>query len=146
LRKKGQIAILFEKFSMIEQSKALYKEVIEGKTAHHGRSHPETLMSIGNYADLLKQEGTAEARAEAKPLYKEVMEGNTAQLGRSHPSTLLSIGTYADLVRREGAAEALAEAQALLREVVAGFEAQFPPSHPWLTWAKGALARAEASG
>jgi hypothetical protein len=30
--------------------------------------------------------------------------------------------------------------------VVAGFEAQFPPSHPWLTWAKGALARAEASG
>ena len=39
----------------------------------------------------------------------------------------------------------MAEAQALLREAVAGFEAQFPPSHPWLTWAKGALARAEAA-
>jgi hypothetical protein len=95
---------------------------------------------------MLQKEGTAEALAEAKPLYKEVMEGRIAQLGRSHPGTLLSVGTYANVLQKEGTAEALAEAQALLREVVAGFEAQFPPSHPRLTWAKGALARAEASG
>jgi hypothetical protein len=100
---------------------------------------------VGNYAGLLQQEGTAEALAEAKALIKEVMEGRIAQLGRSHPHALLGIGTYADLVAKEGTAEASAEAQALLREVVAGFEAQFPPSHPWLTWAKGALARAEAA-
>ena len=97
-RKKFQIATLFDKFGRTEQSKALYKEVIEGFTAHHGRSHLATLMSVGNYAELLRQEGTAEARVEVKPLYKEVIEGKTAHHGRSHPSTLLSVGSYADLV------------------------------------------------
>ena len=52
--------------------------------------------TIGNYANLLRLQGTTEALAEAKLLYKEAIEGLTSHHSRSHPVTLFSVGGYAD--------------------------------------------------
>jgi uncharacterized protein YlaN (UPF0358 family) len=76
-------------------AKPLYQEVIDGQCKHYGESHPDTLVTKGNYAGLLQEEGTAESLALAKPLYQEVIDGQCKHYGESHPSTLLSRGRLA---------------------------------------------------
>jgi hypothetical protein len=113
----------------VAEAKALYREVVAGRTAHYGAQHVETLTSKMNLAILLETEGTAEAVAEAKALYREVVAGFTAHYGAQHVRTLASKMNLANLLKNEGTAEAVAEAKALYREVVAGFTAHHGATH-----------------
>eukprot|EP01047_Picozoa_sp_COSAG01_P132136 COSAG01_NODE_61952_length_287_cov_0.553191_1_plen_81_part_10 len=79
-----------------------------GATAYYGAQHVETLPGKMNLAILLKNEGTAEAVAEAKALYREVVAGRTAHYGAQHVATLTSKMNLAILLKNEGTAEAVA--------------------------------------
>jgi hypothetical protein len=76
----------------VAEAKPLYKEAMEGSTAQVGRSHWQTLLSVGGYADVLRQEGTPEALAEAQALLREVVAGFEAQFPASHPAVVWAKG------------------------------------------------------
>ena len=68
----------------LAEAKPLFEEVIEGHTSHYGRSHPSTLVRVGNYADVLRLQGTSEGLAEAQALLREVVAGLEARFPASH--------------------------------------------------------------
>jgi tetratricopeptide (TPR) repeat protein len=64
-----------------------------------GASHPDTLQSMNNLANLYENQGKYD---EAEPLYVECLALCKAILGASHPDTLQSMNNLAGLYQNQG--------------------------------------------
>ncbi|MBF0394082.1 MAG: tetratricopeptide repeat protein, partial [Alphaproteobacteria bacterium] len=85
-----------------------------------GERHPDTLISLNNYAGVLESLGRA---GEAEPLYKRALALRTEVLGERHPDTLISLNNYAGVLEslgRAGEAEPLYKRALALRTEVLG--------------------------
>eukprot|EP00435_Cladocopium_sp_Y103_P029579 s2666_g7.t1 len=102
----------------------LYRRSLAGLEAQVGAQHPDTLLSMNNFAELLRQQGKLE---EAEPLYRRCLAGQEVMLGAQHPDTLLSMNNFAFFLKDQGK---LLEAESLWRRCLEGEEAQRGPNHP----------------
>jgi hypothetical protein len=86
--------------------------VVELQSKVLGVEHPDTLLSMGDLAWTVADQGRA---AEAEELYRKVVELQSKVLGLEHPDTLVSMGDLAMTVACQGRA---AEAEVLYRQVL----------------------------
>ena len=89
-----------------------------------GATHPDTLGSVGNLANLYRDQGKYE---QAEPLYVRALEGREAALGAAHPSTLASVNNLAILYYQQGKYE---QAEPLYVRALEGYEAALGAAHP----------------
>eukprot|EP00808_Paulinella_micropora_P006814 g49116.t1 len=101
-----------------------YRSTLASHESRLGPSHPDTLSSVNNLAELLR---TQSKYAEAEPLYRRALEGREQQLGAMHPDTLASVNNLALLLKARGK---YLEAEPLYRRSLEGREVVFGPSHP----------------
>ena len=98
----------------------LLREALQGKIANLGRRHPETLISVNQLGQLLRNRLAPVEEVEA--LLGEALEGRLEALGPRHPQTLNARGNLADLLRERGrldqAVEALGDAVGISTEVL----------------------------
>jgi len=69
----------------MDEGEPLYREAINGARKTLGDAHPSTLISIGNLALLLQDQGKLDG---AEPLYREAVSGAEKTLGVEHPTTV----------------------------------------------------------
>ena len=69
-------------------AEALYRKVLESRERLLGPTHPDTLHSVRNLGNLLKQKGDL---TEAEALHRKVLEAREKLLGPEHPDTLISM-------------------------------------------------------
>ena len=97
----------------------LYAEELALTTELLGKKHPDTLVSLSNYALVLS---TLDRASEAEPLFAEGLRLRQEVLGEKHPDTLDSLHEYAyfleTLGRADEAEKLYAEAYQLRREVL----------------------------
>jgi tetratricopeptide (TPR) repeat protein len=77
-----------------------------------GLEHPDTVRSLYNFANLLRENGDHE---EAEALYRRVMECSDNAYGPEHPETLKSINRLAGFLSDNGN---YGEAEMLYRDVL----------------------------
>src|SRR5690349_19464681 len=77
-----------------------------------GPRHPNTLTSMNNLAELLRNQGRY---GEAEPLYRETLQLSRETLGPRHPLTLTSMNNLAGLLQAQGR---YGEAEPLFRETL----------------------------
>eukprot|EP00964_Phaeocystis_antarctica_P139927 scaffold104718_cov51-Phaeocystis_antarctica.AAC.1 len=107
----------------LEEARPLLEEALQAWRETLGDRHADTLVSIGNMGQLLKDMGKME---EARPLLEEALQASRETLGDRDPDTLMSIGNMADLLRANGA---LVEAQAVLGNAVGVAQEVFGSNH-----------------
>jgi len=90
-----------------------------------GASHPDTLRSTNNMANLYYSQGKYD---KAKPLFVECLSLRKAILGPSHPDTLQSMNNLAMLFYSQGKYD---EAEPLYVECLALLKATLGTSHPY---------------
>eukprot|EP00808_Paulinella_micropora_P021732 g10204.t1 len=121
---------------------------LAGREEKLGATHPDTLATVYNLANLLSGQGKL---AEAEPLYRRALAGQEEKLGATHPSTLTTVNNLALLLYDQGK---LAEAEPLYRRALAGKEEKLGATHPstlttvnnlaLLLYDQGKLAEAES--
>jgi hypothetical protein len=68
-----------------EEAEALFREVLEARTAKLGGDHPDTLTTRYHMALLYQAMGRYGL---AEPLFREVVEDSRRKLGPVHPDTV----------------------------------------------------------
>ena len=91
-----------------------------------GEEHPDTIMSLDNYAGVLQSLGRDK---EAEPLFKEALDRYRRVLGNDHPDTIGALNDYASVLISLGRAK---EAELLYTEALrrAAESASLGPTHP----------------
>ena len=102
----------------------LYREALEMNRETLGNRHQNTLTSINNLGNLLREKGDLTA---AEPLLCELLEVARETLGNRHSHTLAYINNLGLLLRAKGD---LAAAEPLLREALEGRRATLGSGHP----------------
>jgi tetratricopeptide (TPR) repeat protein len=103
--------------SFVEQQRqkdaqTLFEQVIALRRRVLGAEHPDTLTSMFNLANLLRQQKRFD---EARKLGEETLEIRRRVLGSQHPDTLLSMGELAIVLCQQ---ERLDDARKLLEEAL----------------------------
>jgi len=107
----------------ITEADDLYKRSLAGREKILGINHPETLMTLNNYAGILNEKGDLDGSIDA---YRRAYLTKLDILGKHHPSTLVSLSNLVITTREKGE---LIEAEAYGREVLEGYEMNFGPDH-----------------
>jgi tetratricopeptide (TPR) repeat protein len=105
------------------EAEDLYKRALAGREKILGINHPETLMTLNNYAGILNDKGDLDGSIDA---YRRAYLTKLDVLGKHHPSTLVSLSNLVMRTREKGD---LIEAEAYGREVLDGYEMNFGPDH-----------------
>ncbi len=71
----------------------MQRELLEGQRRVLGAEHPDTLLTMGNLAISLREQGKYEKAAQ---MQRELLEGQRRVLGAEHPDTLLTMGNLAN--------------------------------------------------
>ena len=108
-------------FAMAEP---LFRRVLEARERMLGAEHPSTLISLNNFAALLKVKGDL---AGAEPLYRRTLEACERTLGAEHPSTLITLNNLATLLSDQGD---LVRAEPLHRRALEARERTLGVEHP----------------
>jgi tetratricopeptide (TPR) repeat protein len=91
----------------LADAKSLFETVITIRESKLGADHPDTLVTRGNYALLMKKMGKHD---QAIALYTEVLQQKVKKLGTDHPSTLatrFNLACYLDDLKKYAEAEPL---------------------------------------
>ena len=72
----------------------VYSSEYQRRVGLSGASHPDTLNSMNNLADIYGSQGKYD---QAEPLYVECLDLRKAILGASHPDTLISMNNLAEI-------------------------------------------------
>ena len=75
--------------------KAMYERVLASDERTLGADHPDTLATVGNLAEVLRQQGKLD---EAKAMYERALAGQERALGADHPDTLSTVNNLAFLL------------------------------------------------
>jgi len=78
------------------EAEAIYRQTLQLKETVLGKDHPDTLVSMINVAESLRQQGKY---AEAETLYRQTLQLQETVLGKDHPDTLMSMNNLALLLR-----------------------------------------------
>ena len=104
----------------LKEAEPLLREALQGKIKNLGKRHPETLISVNQLGQLLRNRLAPVEEVEA--LLSEALEGRLEALGPRHPQTLNARGNLADLLRERGrldqANEAMSNAVEISTEVL----------------------------
>ncbi|WP_290649023.1 tetratricopeptide repeat protein [Aquisalimonas sp.] len=101
-----------------------YRQQSEGYTRLLGEEHPDTLISMGNLAGTLRDQGDL---AGARALQEQVLDAYRRVLGEEHPDTLSLMGNLAQTLQDLGD---LADARALHEQVLAARRRVLGEEHP----------------
>jgi tetratricopeptide (TPR) repeat protein len=107
-----------------DEAEELYKRVLAGREGKLGPTHPDTLGTVENLANVLTDKGRYD---EAEELYKRALAGREGKLGPTHPDTLRTVENLAIVLADKGRYD---EAEELYKRVLAGREAKLGPTHP----------------
>ena len=77
----------------------MQREVLVAQERELGADHPNTLLTAGNLARTLSDQGT---HAEAEKMQREVLAAQERVLGAEHPSMLWSAGNLVHILRAQG--------------------------------------------
>jgi tetratricopeptide (TPR) repeat protein len=110
----------------IDGAEAMYRRALEGRVAILGASHPETLTTRQNLANVMVIQGR---QAEALPLLHELLALQRQIRGPGHPNSSIAAATlawaYEDLGQLDKAEALYRETLALERE----HDADFPETY-----------------
>jgi tetratricopeptide (TPR) repeat protein len=81
------------------EAEPLYQRALAIRERELGASHPNTVTSLNNLAELYRVQGKY---VEAEPLYQRALEIRERELGASHPNTATSLNNLALLYRGQG--------------------------------------------
>src|SRR5262249_23160903 len=111
------LATLYMSQGKHAQAEALYKEVLEVKTAKLGADHPATLLAKNDLAALYWRMKKLDRSI---PLFEEGVEQQQKKQGAEHPDTLLALTNrgvnYRDAGRLDDGIRCLEEALAAIRK------------------------------
>ena len=107
----------------LDGAEELLREALEARRETLGDRHLDTLVSVGNYADLLRETG---GLGDAVRVMGDTVEVARSTLGEHHPVTRVSEAKAA----RIGSSRGEATANALLREIVVRMETALGAEHP----------------
>jgi tetratricopeptide (TPR) repeat protein len=102
----------------------LYRRALEGEEKALGPDHPDTLETVNNLGDLLREKGDSEG---AEELFRRALEGQEKALGSDHPDTLNSVWRLGIQLRAKGDLEG---AEELFRQALEGNEKVLGLDHP----------------
>jgi hypothetical protein len=109
---------------MLAATESLLREGLEGCRATLGDEHANTLASITNLGNLLRNKGDMVA---AEPLLREAVETSRVTLGFRHYATLGAINNLAGMHHEQGDQ---VTAEGLYREALSGYRATLGDRHP----------------
>ncbi len=98
---------------LYEESSCIVERQLEIRKRLLGQEHPDSIMSVSNFAFLLQQKGNY---AEAERLFREVLALRRRLLGDEHPQVADGLNNLAVLLHDRGE---YAEAEPLMREALA---------------------------
>jgi tetratricopeptide (TPR) repeat protein len=76
-----------------------YKDILQTRESRLGKTHPDTLTTMGNLAGVLEGQGKY---AKAETINRQVLELHEKVLGKRHPGTLTTMGNLAGVLHRQG--------------------------------------------
>ncbi|EUC26875.1 hypothetical protein COCCADRAFT_31470 [Bipolaris zeicola 26-R-13] len=98
--------------------------VLQARCRLLGEEHPDTILTIGNVAITLREQGQLE---KAVHMQKKVLEKIMQIVGEDHPNTILATGNLANMLRDQGQLE---EAAKMEREVLEKRRRMLGEDHP----------------
>ncbi|RYP75129.1 hypothetical protein DL771_002590 [Monosporascus sp. 5C6A] len=105
-----------------KEAELILRPAVELREKVLGREHPDTLVSMNNFAEDLRNQGRYE---KAEQIHRQTLELREQVLGREHPNTLASISNLALVLDSRGKhdeAEQMQRQTLELREQVLGRE------------------------
>jgi tetratricopeptide (TPR) repeat protein len=121
---KLRLAALMGELQRLDESEALYKEVLAENEGHYGPDHPTMLSILGNLAFLYKTQRRLE---ESEQLFGRVLAAKERVLGPAHPSTLVTMQNLASLHKD---CERHDQAMELFRRSLSEQQHQLGENHP----------------
>jgi serine/threonine protein kinase len=115
-------------------AEALFKEVLQVRTAKLEAGHPVTLVAKHNLALLYRLQGR---NAEAEMLFNDLLQLQTTKLGADHRDTLITKKNLGDLYHFQAK---YGQAETLLKEVLNIQTAQLGADHPETLLTQNSLA------
>jgi tetratricopeptide (TPR) repeat protein len=106
------------------EAEPLHRRAFELRESVLGRTHPDTLSSTNNLAEVLAARGNLK---EAEVLHRRALEARQETLGCTHQDTLQSTNNLAYVLQRNGCP---GEAEMLHRRALQAREATVGPDHP----------------
>lgn len=108
----------------VEEDISLMKSVFDRQHRVLGLDHPDTIMSLYNYAKTM---GDLGRQAKAEPLKKQALDLSRLVLGPQHPKTVKILSGYAETLDALGRQ---AEAEPLKMQVLETRRRTLGPEHP----------------
>ncbi|KAM3068017.1 hypothetical protein ACMFMG_011064 [Clarireedia jacksonii] len=107
-----------------EAARGLLEQVIRIRQTTQPKTHPDTLMTMSNFAVVLEKQGKY---ADAEAMNRQTLEIKEEVLGKTHPSTFTTMGNLAFVLNRQGK---YTDAEAMNRQTLEIREEVFGKTHP----------------
>ncbi|KAK8097365.1 kinesin light chain [Apiospora sp. TS-2023a] len=112
----------FDVHRLYSEAEQMHRQTLALRETVLGREHPDTLSSMNNLANVLKNQGKY---VEAEEMHRRTLALRETVLSREHPDTLASMNNLAESLRQQGKyveAEEMHRETLALRETVLGRE------------------------
>jgi tetratricopeptide (TPR) repeat protein len=133
----NNLAMLYDEEGRLAEAVPIGEEILAGRRALLGPTHPLTIMSMNNLAYMYKNQSRFD---EARQLLAEAIATGERVLGEKHPETAIYVHSLAEV---EISAGNRAEAERLLQRAIAAYRLQ--RSYQFLPVALYQLAQVVAS-
>ena len=130
----SSVAVFLSQKGNHKDAHELLERVLEARRRVLGEEHPDTLMSMNNFAATLRAQGD---HAGARELLERVLEARRRVLGEEHPDTLMSMNNLAATLRDQGDHSGARE---LLERVLDAYRRVLEEEHPDMLTSMGNLA------
>ena len=101
-----QRAVLLEKIATYDDNQGRfeaaylqYKDILQIRERHLGKTHPSTLTAMSNLALVLDHQGKY---TEAETMTRQTLELKEELLGKTHQSTLITMNNFASVLNTQG--------------------------------------------
>ncbi|GMH61552.1 hypothetical protein TL16_g03280 [Triparma laevis f. inornata] len=90
-RLRNLVKRVYRNLGNYEKALEYYERALKGSETTMGKTHPQTLATVGNIAIVYN---TTEDYGKSEEFYQRSLEGKVAQLGKDHKSTMRCAENY----------------------------------------------------